>query len=139
MKTDTQVQQDVMAELNWEPAVNAARIGVSVKDGIVTLTGHVTSYAEKWDAERAAKRVPGVKALAIEMDVRLSGSNEQNDADIVAVKPKLSLSAVKSDGRAKARAAADVQRISADVRNAGVTLAGIIRNWTQRDVARTSA
>lgn len=47
MKTDTQLQQDVLAELKWEPAVNAAQIGVEVKDGIVTLAGHVSSYAEK--------------------------------------------------------------------------------------------
>ena len=82
MKTDTQVQQDVIAELNWEPSVNAAQIGVEVKDGIVTLAGHVSSYAEKWDAERAAQRVSGVKALAIEMDVKLAGSSKRNDSDI---------------------------------------------------------
>jgi|SRR5680860_450653 len=82
MKTDTQLQQDVIAELKWEPSVNAAQIGVEVKDGIVTLAGHVSSYAEKWDAERAAQRVSGVKALAIEMDVQLPGSSKRNDADI---------------------------------------------------------
>jgi osmotically-inducible protein OsmY len=82
MKTDTQLQQDVIAELKWEPSVNAAQIGVEVKDGIVTLAGHVNSYAEKWNAERAAQRVWGVKALAIEMDVTLPGSSKRNDADI---------------------------------------------------------
>ena len=82
MKTDTQLQQDVIAELKWEPSVNAAQIGVEVKDGIVTLAGHVGSYAEKWDAERAAQRVSGVKALAVEMDVKLSGSSRRTDADI---------------------------------------------------------
>ena len=82
MKTDTQLQQDVIAELKWEPSVNAAQIGVEVKDGIVTLAGHVGSYAEKWDAERAAQRVSGVKALAVEMDVNLSGSSRRTDADI---------------------------------------------------------
>ena len=61
MKTDKQVQKDVIAELSWEPSVNAAQIGVEVKDGIVTLAGHVSSYAEKWNAERAAQRVSGVK------------------------------------------------------------------------------
>ena len=69
MKTDTQLQQDVAAELKWEPSVNAAQVGVEVKDGIVTLAGHVGSYAEKYDAECAAQRVSGVKALAVEMDV----------------------------------------------------------------------
>jgi osmotically-inducible protein OsmY len=65
MKTDIQLQQDVIAELNWEPSVDAAQIGVEVKDGIVTLAGHVSSYAEKWNAERAAQRVSGVKALGV--------------------------------------------------------------------------
>jgi len=82
MKTDLQVQQDVLAELKWEPSINAADIGVEVKDGIVTLAGHVGSYAEKWDAERVAQRVSGVKALAIEMDVTLPGSSQRNDVDI---------------------------------------------------------
>ena len=82
MKTDAQVQQDVLAELKWEPSVDAARIGVEVKDGIVTLAGHVDSYAEKWDAERASQRVAGVRALATEIDVALPGSSQRNDADI---------------------------------------------------------
>src|SRR5450755_4002741 len=82
MKTDAQLQQDVIAELNWEPSVNAAQIGVEVKDGIVTLAGHVSSYAEKYAAERAAQRVCGVKALAVEMNVNLPGSSKRIDADI---------------------------------------------------------
>ena len=82
MKTDAQLQQDVMAELKWEPAVNAAQIGVEVKDGIVTLAGHVGSYAEKWDAESAAQRVSGVKGLAVEMDVKLAGASKRTDAEI---------------------------------------------------------
>ncbi len=82
MKTDTQLQRDVLAELKWEPSVNAAKIGVEVKDGIVTLAGHVDSYAEKWDAERASQRVSGVKALATEIDVSLPGSSKRNDTDI---------------------------------------------------------
>ena len=82
MKTDLQLQQDVQAELKWEPSVNAAQIGVEVKDGIVTLAGHVNSYAEKYGAEHAAQRVSGVRALAIEMDVKLLGSSKRSDADI---------------------------------------------------------
>ncbi len=82
MKTDTALQLDVIAELKWEPSVNAANVGVEVKDGIVTLAGHVDTYAEKWDAERAAQRVAGVKAIAVEMDVKLSGTNQRTDADI---------------------------------------------------------
>ena len=82
MKTDADIQLDVRAELDWEPSVNATQIGVEVKDGIVTLAGHVTSFSEKWDAERAAQRVSGVKALAVEIDVILPGSSKRNDADI---------------------------------------------------------
>ncbi|MEO6917749.1 MAG: BON domain-containing protein [Collimonas sp.] len=82
MKTDTVLQQDVLAELDWEPSVNSARIGVEVEDGIVTLAGHVRSYSEKWSAERAAKRVIGVKGLAVEIDVNLPGTSQRNDVDI---------------------------------------------------------
>ena len=72
MKTDAQLQQDVMAELKWEPAVHAAQIGVEVKDGVFTLAGEVSSYTEKLNAERAAQRVSGVKALAVEMEIKPS-------------------------------------------------------------------
>ncbi|MDH4391059.1 MAG: BON domain-containing protein [Aquabacterium sp.] len=84
MKTDAQLQQDVMAELTWEPAVHATQIGVEVKNGVVTLAGEVGSYAEKRHAERAAQRVTGVKALAVEMKVKLSALSERSDADIAA-------------------------------------------------------
>ena len=82
MKTDIQIQQDVMAELKWEPKVNAAHIGVEVKGGVVTLSGHVDSFAEKWNAEEAAKRVSGVKVMAVELDVVLPGSSKINDTEI---------------------------------------------------------
>jgi osmotically-inducible protein OsmY len=82
MKTDAQLQQDVMAELKWEPAVHAAQIGVEVRDGVVTLDGEVSSYSEKWNAERATQRVAGVKALAVEMKVKLSELGQRSDADI---------------------------------------------------------
>lgn len=82
MKTDTQLQQDVMAELAWEPAVHASQIGVQVKDGVVTLSGQVSSFQEKYDAETAALRVNGVQALAVEMNVKLSALGKRDDADI---------------------------------------------------------
>jgi len=82
MKSDNQLQLDVIAELSWEPAINSSDIGVEVKDGVVTLTGHVGTYAEKVGAERAAMRVHGVKALAIEINVALVGSNARTDAGI---------------------------------------------------------
>src|SRR5205085_3580631 len=75
-------QRDVLAELNWEPSVNAAKIGVSVKNGVVTLTGHVDSYIETYAAERAAKRVHGVRAVANELDVKLPNDSRRTDEDI---------------------------------------------------------
>ena len=82
MKTDNQLQQDVIAELKWEPAVHAARIGVEVKDGVVTLAGQVDSYLEKWNAECAAQRVAGVKATTIDLHVRIPSLSQRTDADI---------------------------------------------------------
>ena len=82
MKTDTQLQQDVIEELKWEPSVHATEIGVEVKSGIVTLAGDVCSYAEKQNAERAAQRVAGVEGLAVELKVKLVGSDKRSDADI---------------------------------------------------------
>ncbi len=83
MKTDAQLQQDVMAELEWEPAVPATQIGVEVRNGVVTLAGRLDSYAQKWHAERAVQRVSGVKALATELTVHLTGLIQYNDTDIV--------------------------------------------------------
>jgi osmotically-inducible protein OsmY len=82
MKTDKQLQHDVIAELSWEPSVNAAHIGVEVSNGVVTLAGHVTNYAEKLNAERAVRRVAGVTALAVEMDVKLAGTSKRNDSEL---------------------------------------------------------
>jgi osmotically-inducible protein OsmY len=72
MKTDTQLQRDVMDELEFEPSVDASNIGVSAKDGIVTLTGKVSNYAEKYAASEAAERVIGVKAVTDETESRLA-------------------------------------------------------------------
>ena len=82
MKSDIQLQHDVMAELHWEPSVQSAHLGVEVEDGVVTLTGHVSSYFEKWNAEAAAQRVSGVKALVISLDVLLPALNQRTDEDI---------------------------------------------------------
>ena len=72
MKSDRELQIDVLDELRWEPGVNATDIGATVKDGVVTLEGTVDSFAEKWAAEKAVKRLPGVKALAVETQSRAS-------------------------------------------------------------------
>ncbi len=82
MKTDGELKEDVMDELQWEPAVNAEAIGVAVKDGIVTLSGYVDSYTEKIAAERTVQKVYGVKAIAQEIQVRLPGSSQRSDEDI---------------------------------------------------------
>ena len=82
MKTDAKLQRDVMDELKWEPTIHAAEIGVAVKDGVVTLSGSVDSYGTKWAADRAAKRVSGVKAVAEEIKVTLADSHKRADKDI---------------------------------------------------------
>ena len=82
--TDEQIQRNVLAELKWDARLQPNEIGVIVKDGIVTLTGWVDSYAKKWAAEEAAHRVRGVKAVANDIEVRLPVSGERTDADIAA-------------------------------------------------------
>jgi osmotically-inducible protein OsmY len=78
--TDEEIQKDVLAELKWDAQVQPNEIGVSVKDGVVTLTGWVDSYLKKWAAEDAAHRVGGVKAVANDIEVKLF--SERTDADI---------------------------------------------------------
>lgn len=82
MKTDSEIQKDVMEELKWDPFLNASEIGVAVHKGIVTLSGEVDSYAKKAAAERAANKVIGVKAVAEEIEVKLDNSGWRSDADI---------------------------------------------------------
>lgn len=82
MKTDTQLQKDVQEELKWEPSVRASEIGVAVNDGVVTLGGTIPTYAEKYAAERAARRVAGVKAVAEKIQVKPIGPHQRNDTEI---------------------------------------------------------
>jgi osmotically-inducible protein OsmY len=82
MKTDLQLQRDVLDELKFEPSIREAEIGIAAKGGVVTLTGFVDSYAEKFSAERSAERVNGVKAVADEIKVKLPGSYQRSDTDI---------------------------------------------------------
>jgi osmotically-inducible protein OsmY len=82
--SDVELQADVIEELKWEPSVNAAHIGVTVNQGVVTLTGHVPSFAEKYAAEKAAKRVHGVLAVANELEVKLPGTSQRTDDEIAA-------------------------------------------------------
>jgi len=82
IRSDEAIQQDVLEEMKWDTRVRPNEIGVSVKDGIVTLTGWVDSYLKKIAAEEAAHRVPGVKAVANDIEVRLPGSAERTDNDL---------------------------------------------------------
>jgi len=128
MKTDQQLQQDVIAELRWEPSVHAARIGVEVANGVVTLAGHVDSYAEKWNAERAAQRVSGVKALATELKIQLTGLGLRDDADVArAVENVLDWNASLPAGA-----------VTVMVENGWVTLAGTVDWQYQRQAAADS-
>jgi len=127
MKTDTELQQDVMNELKWEPTIKATEIGVGVTDGVVTLSGYVDTFGEKWAAERAAARVFGVKAVAEELKVRLPDTFQRPDEDI-------------------AQAAANTlqwniwlthitDRIEVVVENGWITLSGDVDWWYQKDAA----
>lgn len=82
MKADLQLHKDVIEELRWDPRVNEAEIGVSVKDGVVTLTGSVESFAQKVAAERVVERVAGVRAVAEELHVRPAKGLDVSDTDI---------------------------------------------------------
>lgn len=125
MKSDAQLKSDILAELNWDPVVKATDVGVIVKDGVVTLTGHLASYAEKCAVERAVERVKGVKALAIEMKVRLAEAYERTDADIAwAVKRALEWNVLVPD-----------DKLHPMVENGWVTLSGDLDWEYQRRAA----
>lgn len=125
MKTDNQLQRDILAELDWDPALDAAAIGVQVSEGIVTLTGQVASFGEKWEAERATQGVAGVQALTVALDVRLPGTSQRDDVDIArTVTNALLWSSVVPAGA-----------VSAMVEAGHVTLSGEVLWPHQRDAA----
>jgi osmotically-inducible protein OsmY len=80
VKSDSELRRDVERELEWEPSIDARRIGVAVIDGIVTLSGEVSTYAEKWKAERTTERVAGVKGVVNEIEVKTP--TERSDTDL---------------------------------------------------------
>jgi osmotically-inducible protein OsmY len=82
MKSDNQIQQDVMDQLKWEPFLKASEIGVAVRNGIVTLSGQVDSYYKKRSAEEAAKKVSGVKAIAEDIQIGISPFYDKSDTEI---------------------------------------------------------
>jgi len=128
MKTDSQLKQDVTNELKWEPSVTETDIGVSVKHGIVTLNGHVPTYGEKYGAEKAAKRVLGVKAIADEIDVKLASSTKPLDEDVAAA----CVAALRN------HAAVPDHDIKVVVNSGWVTLEGTVE-WQYQKVAAESA
>jgi osmotically-inducible protein OsmY len=125
MKSDRELQIDVLDELSWEPGVNPTDIGTTVKGGVVTLAGTVDSYAEKWAAERAVKRLPGVKALVVEVQVKLPGSSERTDADI----------ARAAENALVWNVSVPYDRIKVTVENGRITLEGEVDWQFQRSAA----
>ncbi len=126
MKNDRELQIDVLDELRWEPGVKATDIGATVKDGVVTLEGAVDSFAEKWAAEKAVKRLPGVKALAVELKVELPGSSERTDSDIA----RAAENALKWD------VSVPYERIKLTVEQGFLTLEGEVECEFQRSAAK---
>ena len=84
MKSNEDLQSDVQNAIKWESSLNAAEIGVTAIDGVVTLTGTVDSYAKKLEAEDATKKVAGVKALVEKIEIKFSNTEKKDDTDIVA-------------------------------------------------------
>jgi osmotically-inducible protein OsmY len=104
MSDDKRLKQAVLDELQWEPSVNAAHIGVTAKDGVITLVGHVENFFEKSAAEKAARRVKEVKAVAEEIEVRLPYSIKHGDEEIAsAAVDRLEWDSTFPDGAVKAK------------------------------------
>jgi osmotically-inducible protein OsmY len=126
--TDKQIRQAVLRELEWEPQVKSTEIGVSVSDGVVTLTGYVDSYSKRYHAERAALRVASVRAVANELQVKLPASSERTDGDLAksAVRALDSYVTVPKD------------RIKVTVRNGWINLEGEVEWQHQREAAESA-
>jgi osmotically-inducible protein OsmY len=128
LKSDSDIKKDVENELRWDPDVDATDVAVAVSKGVVTLTGFVRSYSEKWEAEVAAKRVAGVVGLANDIEVRLPGSDERPDPEIA----RDAISAIKAQLPVSWR---DIKVI---VKNGWVTLEGEVEWNYQRERAETA-
>ena len=123
-KTDVQLKQDIEQELSWDPKVNAAQIGVSVDHGAVSLLGTVDTYAQKWAAEDATKRVSGVRTVAHDLTVKVRSEHVRSDSDIAGAVQ----SALKWDVLVP-------KAVTAVVRDGFVTLAGQV-DWNfEREAA----
>ena len=118
MKTDADLKKDVTAELEWDPAIQASHVGVAVNDSVVTLTGHLNTFAEKSAVERAVLRVRGVRALAIELDVKLAPDHRRSDSEIASA----------AEAAFKWHALVPADRIKLKVEKGWVTLSGEV-DW----------
>lgn len=125
MKSDRQIREDVEAELDWSPSFDSRNIGVAVKDGVVTLSGHVSAYPDRWAAEKAAKGVGGVKAIANEIDVSLPLDAKRSDTEIAAA----ALSALKTN------LSVPMDSAQLTVTDGWITLNGKVNWWYQRNAA----
>jgi osmotically-inducible protein OsmY len=128
MKTDAQLHQDIMQALDWEPSLNPIHIDVAIRNGVVTLTGFVTSLSEKWTTEHVVKSVSGVKAVADDLEVRLPTENERTDSDIA----RAAVTALEWN------TSVPHDRITATVRNGWVTLDGSV-DWPYQKTAAEEA
>lgn len=128
MKDDVHLKKDVEAELEWDASVNAAQVGVAVKNGVVTLTGHLDTYAEKAAIERAVQRVQGVQAIAVELDVKLAPGHVRSDTEIAAAAEYALLW----------HAQVPTQRITVKVDQGRVTLSGDVDWEFQRREAESA-
>jgi osmotically-inducible protein OsmY len=122
MKTDSQIQADVLAELKWDPNVKETDVGVQVHDGVVTLTGNVNSYAKRLAARRAAHRVHGVLDVVDDLTVKIPTDWERTDEELAkAVRSALKWDVLVPD-----------ERITTTVSKGNVTLQGSVDTWLQR-------
>jgi osmotically-inducible protein OsmY len=126
MKSNETLQKDVQEALKWEPLLHAAEIGVTAKDGVITLTGTVDSYAKKLEAEDAAKNVAGVKAVAEEITIAFSGGTKHSDTQI----------ATEVVNAFKFNWEVPSDRVQVTVEHGWVTLSGEVEWNYQKDAAR---
>jgi osmotically-inducible protein OsmY len=129
MKNNADLQKDVQDAIKWEPLLNAAEIGVSVKDGVVTLTGTVDNYSKKTEAENAAKSVIGVKAVVEKIEVKFNTDWAKKDDNEIATEI---LNAWKWNWRIPNN------KVKVKVENGWVTLEGELEWNSQKDAAKDS-
>ena len=128
MRTDSDIKRDVESELKWDPDIDASDIGVAVKNGVVTLSGFVRSYSQKYQAEKATKRVKGVLGVANDIEVRLPSVHEKTDPEIA----RAAVEAIKNE------LPYSHENIKVVVKNGWVTLEGNAEWEYQRNRAEAA-